>query len=182
MNSYGCTPLHVACNNGQDVVVNVLLQHNAALNPLNNKGQVCTHACICMSRVKSRKVTMCMLIVSLKHIVVINYLMHYLMNLCSLWLLDSITLCCLVPSWSSMHGAAGEVWSWPKHAGTYTSYVPLTLENWPSCYIKYSVKYTYLKYFWSVFQYWYTYNIVYCFYEALVHTYIRYVIYMVMPS
>ena len=40
VNSFGCTPLHVACNNGQDVVVNVLLQHSAVLNPLNNKGQV----------------------------------------------------------------------------------------------------------------------------------------------
>ena len=46
VNSFGCTPLHVACNNGQDVVVNVLLQHSAVLNPLNNKGQVSSVLCI----------------------------------------------------------------------------------------------------------------------------------------
>lgn len=43
VNAYGCTPLHVACNNGQDVVVDVLLQHKVGLNPLNNKGQTPLH-------------------------------------------------------------------------------------------------------------------------------------------
>ena len=43
INSYGCTPLHVACNNGQDVVVNILLQYNVSLNALNNRGQTPLH-------------------------------------------------------------------------------------------------------------------------------------------
>jgi len=43
VNAYGCTPLHVACNNGQDVVVDILLQHKVGLNPLNNKGQTPLH-------------------------------------------------------------------------------------------------------------------------------------------
>ena len=33
----------MACNNGQDVVVDVLLQHKAAVNPLNNKAQTPLH-------------------------------------------------------------------------------------------------------------------------------------------
>ena len=43
INAYGCTPLHVACNNGQDVVVNILLQYNVSLNALNNRGQTPLH-------------------------------------------------------------------------------------------------------------------------------------------
>ena len=43
VNLFGCTPLHVACNNGQDVVVDVLLQHKAMVNPLNEKGQTPLH-------------------------------------------------------------------------------------------------------------------------------------------
>ena len=42
-NSHGCTPLHVACNNGQDVVVDVLLQHKATINQLNIHGQTPLH-------------------------------------------------------------------------------------------------------------------------------------------
>ena len=38
-----CTPLHVACNNGQDVVVNILLQYKVGLNALNNRGQTPLH-------------------------------------------------------------------------------------------------------------------------------------------
>ena len=43
MNFHGCTALHVACNNGQDTVVDVLLQYNVSLNALNNKGQTPLH-------------------------------------------------------------------------------------------------------------------------------------------
>ena len=43
VNLFGCTPLHVACNNGQDVVVDILLQHKAMVNPLNEKGQTPLH-------------------------------------------------------------------------------------------------------------------------------------------
>ena len=43
INAYGCTPLHVACNNGQDVVVNILLQYQVSLNALNNRGQTPLH-------------------------------------------------------------------------------------------------------------------------------------------
>lgn len=43
VNAHGCTALHVACNNGQEVVVDVLLQHKASVNPLNNKGQSPLH-------------------------------------------------------------------------------------------------------------------------------------------
>ena len=42
-NAHGCTPLHVACNNGQDVVVDVLLQHKATINQLNIQGQTPLH-------------------------------------------------------------------------------------------------------------------------------------------
>ena len=35
--------LSVACLNGQDVVVGELIASGAALNLLNNKGQVCVH-------------------------------------------------------------------------------------------------------------------------------------------
>ena len=33
----------MACNNGQDTVVDVLLQYNVSLNALNNKGQTPLH-------------------------------------------------------------------------------------------------------------------------------------------
>ena len=41
VNSHGCTPLHLACHGGCEGVVDLLLQHGASVNPLNNKGQVC---------------------------------------------------------------------------------------------------------------------------------------------
>ena len=41
VNLDGNTSLHVACLNGQDVVVGELIASGAALNMLNNKGQVC---------------------------------------------------------------------------------------------------------------------------------------------
>ncbi len=43
VNAFGCTPLHVACNNGQDIVVDVLLQYQLGRNPLNNRGQTPLH-------------------------------------------------------------------------------------------------------------------------------------------
>ncbi len=43
VNNNGSTSLHVACNNGQDVVVDILLQHKASINPRNNKGQTPLH-------------------------------------------------------------------------------------------------------------------------------------------
>lgn len=39
-NVYGNTPLHVACHNGQDIIVNDLLAYGAEINATNNKGQV----------------------------------------------------------------------------------------------------------------------------------------------
>ena len=42
-NSYNCTALHVACNNGQDVVVDTLLHYKVDYNALNNKGQTPLH-------------------------------------------------------------------------------------------------------------------------------------------
>ncbi len=37
-NAYGNTPLHVACYNGQDVVVNELIECGANVNQVNEKG------------------------------------------------------------------------------------------------------------------------------------------------
>lgn len=37
-NAYGNTPLHVACYNGQDVVVNELIECGAKVNRVNDKG------------------------------------------------------------------------------------------------------------------------------------------------
>uniref|UniRef100_A0A3B1J412 Ankyrin repeat domain 28b n=1 Tax=Astyanax mexicanus TaxID=7994 RepID=A0A3B1J412_ASTMX len=37
-NAYGNTPLHVACYNGQDVVVNELIESGASVNQINEKG------------------------------------------------------------------------------------------------------------------------------------------------
>lgn len=37
-NGYGNTPLHVACYNGQDVVVNELIECGANVNQVNEKG------------------------------------------------------------------------------------------------------------------------------------------------
>ena len=43
VNAFGCTPLHVACNNGQDIVVDILLHYDVARNALNNRGQTPLH-------------------------------------------------------------------------------------------------------------------------------------------
>ena len=43
VNNHGCTALHVACNNGQDVVVDVLLQSDVGISSQNNKGQTALH-------------------------------------------------------------------------------------------------------------------------------------------
>ena len=40
VNSYGNTSLHIACLNGQDVVVSELVAYGAGLNTSNCKGQV----------------------------------------------------------------------------------------------------------------------------------------------
>ena len=37
-NVYGNTPLHVACYNGQDVVVNEFIENGANVNQVNEKG------------------------------------------------------------------------------------------------------------------------------------------------
>ena len=42
-NAFNCTALHVACNNGQDVVVDTLLHYRVDYNALNNKGQTPLH-------------------------------------------------------------------------------------------------------------------------------------------
>ena len=47
INSFGCTPLHVACNNGQDIVVDILLQYKVSVNALNNKVQTQYTVCSC---------------------------------------------------------------------------------------------------------------------------------------
>ena len=45
VNSYGNTSLHIACLNGQDVVVSELVAYGAGLNTSNCKGQVRDIAC-----------------------------------------------------------------------------------------------------------------------------------------
>lgn len=40
VNAFGNTALHIACLNGQDMVLNELLSYNASLNSVNNKGMV----------------------------------------------------------------------------------------------------------------------------------------------
>ena len=40
INDHGSTSLHVACLNGQDVVVSELIGHGAVVNALNYRGQV----------------------------------------------------------------------------------------------------------------------------------------------
>lgn len=54
-NAYGNTPLHVACYNGQDVVVNELIDCGANVNQLNEKGftplhfaAASTHGALCL--------------------------------------------------------------------------------------------------------------------------------------
>jgi len=40
VNSAGNTPLHIACLNGMDMVVSVLLSYGASFSIINDKGQV----------------------------------------------------------------------------------------------------------------------------------------------
>lgn len=54
-NAYGNTPLHVACYNGQDVVVNELIDCGANVNQVNEKGftplhfaAASTHGALCL--------------------------------------------------------------------------------------------------------------------------------------
>lgn len=54
-NAYGNTPLHVACYNGQDVVVNELIDSGANVNQKNEKGftplhfaAASTHGALCL--------------------------------------------------------------------------------------------------------------------------------------
>lgn len=54
-NAYGNTPLHVACYNGQDVVVNELIDCGAIVNQKNEKGftplhfaAASTHGALCL--------------------------------------------------------------------------------------------------------------------------------------
>lgn len=54
-NAYGNTPLHVACYNGQDVVVNELIDCGANVNQKNEKGftplhfaAASTHGALCL--------------------------------------------------------------------------------------------------------------------------------------
>lgn len=54
-NAYGNTPLHVACYNGQDVVVNELIDCGANVNQMNEKGftplhfaAASTHGALCL--------------------------------------------------------------------------------------------------------------------------------------
>ncbi len=54
-NAYGNTPLHVACYNGQDVVVNELIECGANVNQVNEKGfaplhftAASRHAALCL--------------------------------------------------------------------------------------------------------------------------------------
>lgn len=54
-NAYGNTPLHVACYNGQDVVVNELLDCGANVNQVNERGfsplhfaAASTHGALCL--------------------------------------------------------------------------------------------------------------------------------------
>lgn len=54
-NAYGNTPLHVACYNGQDVVVNELIDSGANVNHKNEKGftplhfaAASTHGALCL--------------------------------------------------------------------------------------------------------------------------------------
>lgn len=54
-NAYGNTPLHVACFNGQDVVVNELIDCGANVNQMNEKGftplhfaAASTHGALCL--------------------------------------------------------------------------------------------------------------------------------------
>lgn len=54
-NAYGNTPLHVACYNGQDVVVNELIDSGANVNQMNEKGftplhfaAASTHGALCL--------------------------------------------------------------------------------------------------------------------------------------
>jgi len=41
-NLNGNTPLHIACLNGQDIVISELMSFSASVNALNKKGMVCT--------------------------------------------------------------------------------------------------------------------------------------------
>jgi len=41
-NLNGNTPLHIACLNGQDIVISELMSFGASVNALNKKGMVCT--------------------------------------------------------------------------------------------------------------------------------------------
>lgn len=43
VNSSGNTPLHIACLNGMDMVVNELLFYGANMNVINQRGQVVTY-------------------------------------------------------------------------------------------------------------------------------------------
>ena len=40
VNAFGNTSLHVACLNGQNLVVSELIGHGAVVNALNHRGQV----------------------------------------------------------------------------------------------------------------------------------------------
>ena len=41
------TPLHIACNNGSDQLVVLLLNHGASINPVDSTGMNCMHlACM----------------------------------------------------------------------------------------------------------------------------------------
>ena len=40
VNAHGNSPLHIACLNGQDVVVSKLIEFQATVNAVNNKGMV----------------------------------------------------------------------------------------------------------------------------------------------
>ena len=44
VNMYGNTSLHVACLNGEDIVVGELITYGATLTALNHKGQVGTQS------------------------------------------------------------------------------------------------------------------------------------------
>lgn len=40
-NLNGNTPLHIACLNGQDIVISELMNYGASVNAANKKGMVC---------------------------------------------------------------------------------------------------------------------------------------------
>ena len=40
-NLNGNTPLHIACLNGQDIVISELMSYGASVNATNKKGMVC---------------------------------------------------------------------------------------------------------------------------------------------